>query len=56
MRSAGWGRVEVRPFLMPQRAKLPAPFQQLLYAIEPLPGARLLTAIRFPLLISASRR
>jgi SAM-dependent methyltransferase len=54
VRSAGWGRVEVRPFLMPQRAKLPAPFQRLLYAIEPLPGARLLTAIRFPLLVSAS--
>ena len=54
VRAAGWSRVEVRPFLMPQRAKLPAPLQQLLYAIEPLPGARFLTAIRFPLLVTVS--
>lgn len=51
---AGWRRVEVRPFLLPQRATLPRPLQQLLYALEPLPGARLLTAVRFPLLVSAT--
>jgi len=50
----GWRRVEVRPFLLPQRATLPRPLQQLLYALEPLPGARLLTAVRFPLLVSAT--
>src|SRR4051812_44963606 len=49
VRAAGWGPIEVRPFLMPQRGKLPAPVQQLLYALEPLPGARLLTRVRFPL-------
>jgi len=51
---AGWRRVEVRPFLLPQRATLPRPLQQLLSALEPLPGARLLTAVRFPLLVSAT--
>ena len=52
--SAGWKDIRLRPFLIPQRARLPAPVQQLLYALEPLPGARLLTAIRFPILVSAS--
>ena len=54
LRAAGWERVELRPFLMPQRARLPAPVQKLLYALEPLPGARLLTTVRFPMLVSAS--
>jgi SAM-dependent methyltransferase len=53
VRAAGWTRVRVRPFLRPQRRELPPPLQSLLYALEPLPGARLLTAIRFPLLVSA---
>jgi SAM-dependent methyltransferase len=53
--AAGWARVEVRPFLMPQRASLPRPVQSLLYGLEPLPGARLLTRVRFPLLVSAWR-
>jgi SAM-dependent methyltransferase len=52
--AAGWRQIEVRPFLLPQRARLPMPLQQLLFALEPLPGARLLTAIRFPILVSAS--
>ena len=52
-RAAGWGDVEVRPFLMPQRRALPSPVQSLLFALEPLPGARLLTRVRFPLLVSA---
>ncbi|MDX6474941.1 MAG: hypothetical protein QOH95_452 [Gaiellaceae bacterium] len=52
--AAGWSRVELRPFLLPQRARLPLPLQQLLFALEPLPGARLLTSIRFPVLVSAS--
>jgi SAM-dependent methyltransferase len=52
--AAGWATAEVRPFLMPQRAKLPAPLQRLLYPLEPLPGSRALTRLRFPLLVSAS--
>ena len=51
--AAGWRARTVRPFLVPQRAALPLPLQRLLYALEPLPGARLLTRIRFPLLVSA---
>jgi SAM-dependent methyltransferase len=54
LRAAGWERIELRPFLMPQRATLPAPLQRALFALEPLPGARLLTKVRFPLLVSAS--
>lgn len=54
VRAAGWERVALRPFLHPQRSVLPRPVQGLLYALEPLPGARLLTRIRFPLLVTAS--
>ena len=54
LRAAGWTRVELRPFLMPQRAALPAPVQKLLFALEPLPGAQLLTRVRFPLFVSAA--
>lgn len=54
VRAAGWERIELRPFLMPQRAKLPRPVQAALWSIEPLPGARVLTRVRFPLLVSAS--
>jgi SAM-dependent methyltransferase len=55
VRDAGWERIEIRPFLMPQRVRLPRPVQSLLWAVEPFPGARALTRIRFPLLVSASR-
>jgi SAM-dependent methyltransferase len=54
VRAAGWERIELRPFLMPQRAVLPRPVQAALWALEPLPGARLLTRVRFPLLVTAS--
>lgn len=54
VRAAGWERVDVRPFLMPQRGRLPRPLQSLLFLLEPLPGARLLTRVRFPLLVSAA--
>lgn len=54
LRAAGWKRVELRPFLLPQRASLPGPVQAALYALEPLPGARLITRVRFPLLVIAS--
>ena len=54
LRAAGWQRIELRPFLMPQRAALPGAVQSLLDRVEGLPGARLLTRVRFPLLVSAS--
>jgi ubiquinone/menaquinone biosynthesis C-methylase UbiE len=53
LRTAGWERVALRPFLHPQRGVLPRSVQRLLYALEPLPGARVLTHVRFPLLVSA---
>jgi SAM-dependent methyltransferase len=54
LRAGGWERFEVRPFLMPQRSRLPRRLQAALFAIEPLPGARLLTKVRFPLIVTAS--
>ncbi|MGN6798565.1 MAG: class I SAM-dependent methyltransferase [Gaiellaceae bacterium] len=51
--AAGWTDVLVRPFLLPQRRRVPAPVASLLAAVEPLPGASLLTRLRFPLLVSA---
>jgi ubiquinone/menaquinone biosynthesis C-methylase UbiE len=54
--AAGWTHVELRPFLMPQRAVVPRPLQAALHRLEPLPGARLLTRVRFPVLVSASER
>lgn len=55
VRDAGWEHVEIRPFLTPQRSRIPRPLQALLWAVEPLPGSRSLTRVRFPLLVSASR-
>jgi SAM-dependent methyltransferase len=55
LRDAGWERIELRPFLMPQRVRVPRFLQALLWAVEPLPVARALTRVRFPLLVSASR-
>ena len=55
LRAAGWNRIELRPFLVPQRASLPVPVQAALYALEPLPGARLITRVRFPLFVTARR-
>lgn len=54
LRASGWERIELRPFLIPQRAVLPRPLQAALHTLEPLPGARLLTRVRFPVLVSAS--
>lgn len=53
LRETGWTQIRLTPFLTPQRGVLPRPLQQALYLLEPLPGARLLTRIRFPLLVSA---
>jgi SAM-dependent methyltransferase len=52
--AAGWTKLELRPFLLPQRASLPRPVQAALWALEPVPGATALTRLRFPLLVSAS--
>jgi hypothetical protein len=54
LREAGWSRFEVRPFLMPQRVRLPRPLQRLLFTLEPVGPARMLTKVRFPLLVSAA--
>ena len=54
VRAAGWEHVALRPFLMPQRVALPRPLQSILFGLELLPGARGLTHVRFPLLVSAS--
>lgn len=55
LRAAGWERVELRPFLLPQRASLHRLVQSALYALEPLPGSRVITRVRFPVLVSAWR-
>jgi SAM-dependent methyltransferase len=52
--AAGWRDVVVRPFLLPQRRSVPAPLAAFLAALEPVPGARALTRLRFPLLVSAT--
>jgi SAM-dependent methyltransferase len=52
--AAGWGDVVLRPFLLPQRRRLPSPVASVLAALEPLPGAAALTRLRFPLLVSAT--
>lgn len=54
LNAAGWEHVELRPFLLPQRVSLPRHVQAALYAVEPVPGARLITRVRFPVLVSAS--
>src|ERR1044072_10053564 len=33
--AAGWQRVELRPFLLPQRARVPRPLEALLYQLAP---------------------
>jgi len=54
LHAAGWKDVALRPFLTPQRSALPRAVQSALWALEPLPGARLITRLRFPLLVSAT--
>jgi hypothetical protein len=52
--AAGWRDPRVRPFLFPQRRRVPGWLAAALSALEPLPGMRLVTRVRFPLLVSAS--
>jgi hypothetical protein len=54
VRAAGWTRIDVRPFLLPQRATLPRPLTAALLALEPTRAGRMLTRVRFPLVVSAS--
>jgi SAM-dependent methyltransferase len=53
--TAGFGVARFRPFLLPQRRKLPAPVQAALYAIEGSPGGRVPPRVGFParLLVTA---
>ncbi|HEY3184754.1 MAG TPA: class I SAM-dependent methyltransferase [Gaiellaceae bacterium] len=54
VRAAGWTQVDVRPFLLPQRATVPRPLATVLRALEPTAVGRALTRVRFPLVVSAS--
>jgi SAM-dependent methyltransferase len=55
LRTAGFGRLEVRPFLVPQRFALPAPVAFALEALEPTLLARLALRFRFTYVCAASR-
>jgi SAM-dependent methyltransferase len=56
LRSAGFARLDVRPFFVPQHVALPAPVQQLLLAAERAgPLARPLLRFRFSYVCAASR-
>jgi SAM-dependent methyltransferase len=57
LRAAGFDRLDVRPFFVPQTRALPRPFALSLRGLERTgPGAGLLLRFRFTLLCSASRR
>jgi hypothetical protein len=57
LRAAGLGRIDVRPFFVPQRVALPAPVAAALRAAErAAPLARLALRFRFTYLLAASRR
>ena len=56
LRAAGFTRVELRPFFLPQRHGLPRPLAAALRAAERSgPLARALLRVRFSYLVSASR-
>jgi SAM-dependent methyltransferase len=54
--AAGYADVSVRPFLLPQRHRLPRPVQRSLYVVEPFAVARLLMRAGLPrrLLVTAT--
>ena len=56
LEAAGFERVDVRPFLVPQRVALPGPLAAALEAAERTPLARLALRFRFTYLCAASRR
>jgi SAM-dependent methyltransferase len=53
--AAGFERVALRPFLVPQNVALPDPVRRLAIALEPTPLAALALRFRFTYVISASR-
>ena len=53
--AAGFPRVALRPFLVPQNVALPGPVRRLAIALEPTPLAALALRFRFTYVISASR-
>ena len=55
LREAGFDRVELRPFLVPQTKALPAPLQRVLVALEPTPLGRAALRYRFTYVCAASR-
>ena len=55
LRAAGFGRLELRPFLVPQRVALPGPVASALEAVERTPLARLALRFRFTYVCAASR-
>jgi SAM-dependent methyltransferase len=52
---AGFERIALRPFLVPQNIALPAPLRGLAIAVEPTPLAALALRFRFTYVIAASR-
>jgi hypothetical protein len=53
--AAGFERIELRPFLVPQTRSLPPSLQRLLVALEPTPLARGALRVRFTYVCAASR-
>jgi SAM-dependent methyltransferase len=53
--AAGFDRVELRPFLVPQTRALPAPLLGALVALEPTPVGRAALRLRFTYVCAASR-
>jgi SAM-dependent methyltransferase len=55
LEAAGWDRLALRPFLVPQTAALPGPLYALAIAAERTPLASLLLRVRFTYLCAAFR-
>ena len=56
LRTAGFDRLDLRPFFSPQRFALPRLAESALHALERTPAAHLLLRLRFSYLCAASRR
>ncbi len=57
LHAAGFSRIELRPFFVPQRVALPRPIGALARAVERSgPPARLVLRLRFTYVVAASRR
>jgi SAM-dependent methyltransferase len=53
--AAGFDRIDLRPFLVPQTRALPAPLRRALVAVEPTPIGRAALRLRFTYVCAASR-